>query len=183
MFAIFRKACYFDICSLMDHRSINQAMPGHVDDLAKKCPWRESVLRVLDRGLKTHKIRFVPPADIKSVFPFAYAVLSIIFVECFFSFFRFYFHFVLLWPSYCSFLTRDQLARASTTLTHRQSTCTQHTMPYASQRPASFSLNASGWRNALRTSHHEPSLLLACDPYRHNAGLHFQNSNPYAPSR
>jgi hypothetical protein len=35
MFCISRKACYLDIFSLMDHKSINQTMPRHVDDLDK----------------------------------------------------------------------------------------------------------------------------------------------------
>jgi hypothetical protein len=63
MFCIFRKACYLDICSLMDRRSINQTMPRHIDDLDKKCSGREfgreSEHESWTGGLKIYKIRFL----------------------------------------------------------------------------------------------------------------------------
>jgi hypothetical protein len=152
MFCIFRKACYFDICSLMDHRSINQTIPRHIDDLAKKCSRRESILRVLDRGLKKYKSQFPRLtsrafSQLRILYFLLYwlnASFSPSFASTFIS--SYYYlrtsslNYSFLY-SVCSFLTRDQMARASTTLTHRQSTCTQHTAHFTTT-----SLSGSGWR-------------------------------------
>ena len=90
------QACYFDICSLMAHRSINQTMPWHIDDVDKTCCWRESrresEYESWTGGWKY--IRFDSSGWHQERFPIC-VYFSIMLVKYFFfSFFCFYFHFL-----------------------------------------------------------------------------------------